>query len=377
MKFFIKTFGCSANASDSKRVENFYRNRGLRKTKNAENADVVIINTCMVRQSAEDRIYGLVRNLGKQKEKPKIILTGCIVGMMLRDKTGKMITQLKKKLPEVDEFLSIEELGNKTVTGMSSKTQALVSISNGCDNFCSFCVVPYARGKEKSRPFDNIVSECKSLAKKGIGDITLIGQNVNSYGSDIVKSKTYKIKNKTITPIVVKHLGKYRIPTLFPQLLEEIAKIEGIKKISFISSNPWDFSEELIEVILENPKVSRQIHLPVQSGDDEILKKMNRWYTGNEYIELIRKIKKRIPSATFSTDIIVGFPSETEKEFQSTVDLCKKVGFEKAYVSEYSDRPMTIAHKNFKDDVPKTEKKRRWQILEDLINKPHLKWKNS
>lgn len=171
----------------------------------------------------------------------------------------------------------------------------------------------------------------------------------------------------------VKHLGRLRIPTLFPQLLEEICKIKGLKIIDFISSNPWDFSDELIETIAKNDKISRHIHLPVQSGDTELLKKMNRWYSREEYLALVSKIKSRIPHATISTDIIVGFPGETQEQFQNTVSLAKEVGFTKAYVAMYSDRPMTAAHKVYKDDIPHSEKKRRWKILEEFINKTNLK----
>jgi tRNA-2-methylthio-N6-dimethylallyladenosine synthase len=177
----------------------------------------------------------------------------------------------------------------------------------------------------------------------------------------------FRISN--LKPIYVKHLGRYRIPTLFPYLLEDICKIEGIERVDFMSSNPWDFSDELIEVIASNKKITRQIHLPVQSGSNTVLKRMNRWYTREDYIGLIRQIRGKVPKVEFSTDIIVGFCGETEEEFLETVDLAEKAGFYKAYIAMYSDRPMTAAHKAFADDVPHKEKKRRWFILENLINK--------
>jgi tRNA-2-methylthio-N6-dimethylallyladenosine synthase len=353
----------------------------------------------MVRQSAEDRVVGLVRNLGKLKEKgkgPKIIITGCMAGMALGDTSGKFLKQLQKRMPYVDAFLPIEEIGLPFPQLRKDSKHALVPISNGCNNFCSFCVVPYGRGREESRPFEEIIKECKELAKKGYTSITLLGQNVNSYGADLLKIpnpqpalafgksrwragkfqipnkfqllKIKQLNNKKIT--YVKHLGRLRIPTLFPYLLDEVCKIKGIKNIDFLSSNPWDFSDDLTTVIAKNPKISRRIHLPIQSGDDEILKKMNRWYTVKEYEELIDKMRKKIPGVTFSTDIIVGFPGETGEQFAHTVDLCKKVGFVKAYIAMYSDRPMTEAHKKFPDTLPYQEKKRRWGILEKLINKP-------
>jgi tRNA-2-methylthio-N6-dimethylallyladenosine synthase len=176
---------------------------------------------------------------------------------------------------------------------------------------------------------------------------------------------------KKIKPTFVKHLGRYRIPTLFPALLESVCGIKGIKKVDFISSNPWDFSDELIKVIAENKNISREIHLPVQSGDDEVLKRMNRWYTRDQYIKLVENLKLKIKNLKLSTDIIVGFPGETKSQFENTVALCKSVGFYKAYIAEYSDRPLTAAHKAFKDDIPHKEKKRRWRVLESLVNKPH------
>ena len=176
-----------------------------------------------------------------------------------------------------------------------------------------------------------------------------------------------------VTPVYTKHLGRLRIPTLFPFLLEEICKIKSLEKVDFISSNPWDFSDELIETIAKNKKITRHIHLPIQSGDNEVLKRMNRWYTREEYLALVKKIKTAIPEMTFSTDIIVGFCGETEAQFANTVDLVHQVGFSKAYVAMYSDRPMTAAHKAYQDDVPHPEKKRRWLLLDELINQKNLK----
>ena len=334
-------------------------------------ADYIVINSCMVREMAENRVYGLVNNLAKSvkhKAKRKIVLTGCIVGMMVRDKTGKFLRLIKKKLPQVDEFLPIEEIGFGYPQLRTDKFHALVPISSGCNNFCTYCVVPYSRGREVSRPYEEVVAECKDLAKKGYKKITLLGMNVNSYGADLIKTQ----KSTNLKPIYVKHLGRLRIPTFFPYLLEDICKIEGIEEIDFMSSNPWDFSARLIEVIVNNPKISRQIHLPVQSGSNSVLKRMNRWYTRDEYLMLIKNLKLKIKNLKVSTDIIVGFCGETEEEFQDTVNLAKQAGFNKAYVALYSDRPMTAARKTMKDNIPHQVKKRRWQILENLINKPNL-----
>lgn len=369
MKYYIKTFGCAANEADSERIASYYQSRGYKAARSMKSADDIVINTCMIREKAEHRVYGLVHNLSKLKalnSKFKIVVTGCMVGMAAREKTGKMLALLKKKMPAVDEFLPIEEVGFDHAPLRTDKIHAWVPISNGCNNFCTFCVVPFTRGREVSRPFDDVLLECHALAQRGYTHITLVGQNVNSYGADLVNDKKRKIT-------YVKHLGRLRIPTLFPQLLREISSIKGIVSLDFISSNPWDFSDDLIDTIAKNPIISRHIHLPVQSGDTEMLKKMNRWYTVEQYVSLISKLKTQIPKVTISTDIIVGFPGESVEQFDNTVRLVQKVDFTKAYIAMYSDRPMTAAHKTFSDDVPHKEKKRRWLILEELINKTNLR----
>lgn len=399
MKYHIITFGCAANQADSERIAAFYEARGYSLAKGIKDADDIIINTCMIREKAEHKVYGLVHNLKQEKlegHNIKIVVTGCMVGMAAREKTGKMMALLKRRMPTVDEFLPIEEVGFDHAPIRADVTHALVPITNGCNNFCTFCIVPFTRGREISRPVDDILLECMALAAQGYKKVTLVGQNVNSYGADLVlgeknvqvmrdiegpkyfentntsKPVTYKIKGKEIQPVFVKHLGRLRIPTLFPFLLSEICKIEGLESVDFISSNPWDFSDELIDVIAKNPKISRHIHLPIQSGDDAMLKKMNRWYTTDEYLAIVEKLKKQVPGVTLSTDIIVGFCGETKTQFNNTVSLVKKVGFSKLYVSMYSDRPMTAAHKVYKDSVAHAEKKRRWTVLEK-INKKNLR----
>lgn len=401
MKYFITTFGCAQNVADSERIASAYASRGYTKAKTVQSADTIIINTCMIRGSAEDRVYGLVRNIGKVKNrKSKIVVTGCMVGMATRDNTGKLMSYLKRRMPIVDEFLPIEEVGFDYEPIRADKVHAIVPISNGCNNFCTYCVVPFSRGREISRPMGEIISECKKLAASGYKQITLVGQNVNSYGADLlvggknvqvmrdisktyftgkvakIKNKVYRVNGKIINPTFVKHLGRLRIPTLFPQLLTEICKIKRFTDIDFLSSNPWDFSDELIDVIAKNKQIAKQIHLPVQSGNNEVLRRMNRWYTREEYLTLISKLKTKVPEIRISTDIIVGFPGETKAQFDDTVKLAIEVGYVKAYVSIYSDRPQTAAHKIYPDDIPHPEKKRRWQVLEDLINVPNLKRKS-
>lgn len=399
MKYFVHTFGCQANKADSERVAGALEARGMKPADKIEEADHVVINTCMIRESAENRVYGLVNNLGQLKPKPKIVVTGCMVGMAARDKSGKMIALLKKRMEHADEFLPIEEVGFDFAPLRSEAKNAWVPISNGCNNFCTFCVVPYTRGREVSRPFDEVLAECYHLKLQHYTSVTLIGQNVNSYGADLLMGadniQTVRDLDKSFfnrtnkqklsqdlgltqqpanlpRPTFVQHLGRFRIPTLFPALLERVAQI-GFEKVDFISSNPWDFSDELINVIARYPNITRHIHLPIQSGDNTMLKRMNRWYTREQYLELIGKMRKKIKGLTVSTDIIVGFCGETEEEFENTYDLAKQVGFTKAYVSMYSDRPMTVAHKTLINNVPHEIKKHRWQRLEDLINQPNLK----
>ena len=371
--FFIKTFGCQQNVADSQRIASYYLARGYRESQSMKSASEVVINTCMIRQSAEDRVTGLVKNIAKDRNpKPKIVITGCMVGMAARDETGKYLKALKKRMPEADEFLPLNEVGFDYPALRSDIEHAWVPISNGCNNFCTFCVVPFTRGREVSRPFKDIIDEIKEQALKGCREVTLLGQNVNSYGADLVKKNTKGFKLPTgrrVKPVFVKHLGRFRIPTLFPYLLEEVCKIKGIKTVKFISSNPWDFSDGLIDVIAKNPKIDRNIHLAVQSGDDDVLKRMNRWYTRDDYLKLVNKIKNRVKGAQISTDIIVGFPGETKNQFENTVKLAKAADFAYAYVAKYSSRPNTAATKSFPDNVPHKEKDVRFHILNELINR--------
>jgi tRNA-2-methylthio-N6-dimethylallyladenosine synthase len=367
MKFFVKTFGCIQNTADSERIRFFYLNKGFEEVKNWREADLVIINSCIVRESAENRVYGLINEIDKENfrqsilsgRKIKIIVTGCLSGLANKNKTK--LKQLKRDFSTVSKFMPIEKISYEVKPLRENKDMALIPISFGCSNFCSYCIVPFARGQEKSRKMDDILKEVDEAIIQRYKKIMLIGQNVNSYGADfkplVGKKNDYFV-----------HMGKKRFNSMFHILLEKVAK-KDLEKITFVSSNPWDFSDELINTIAKYPNIDRLLHLPFQAGDDEILKKMSRGYTFSQYLELVNKIKLKIPDVKFSTDIIIGFPGEDEKAFQNTVKLCKKVGFEIAYLNKYSPRKGTVSAKIYKDDVPMKEKKRRWIILNDLINK--------
>lgn len=373
---FIKTFGCQANKSDSERILGDYFARGYQEAQKWQEADEIVLNTCSVRQSAEDRVRGFILNLNKfvnttGKSKPKVILTGCM--LHLNEK------EIRTLLPEVDEILPIAEVGFNQKTARKDKQNAFVPISTGCNSYCTYCIVPFSRGRERSRSADDIVKEVESLAKEGYKKITLLGQNVNSFGlekSGIALRKLYLDKENFSTRSIPTNRSQYQKPKSTPPfvlLLRRIGKIKGIEKISFFTSNPWDFWDELIDEIASNPKIDRFIHLPVQSGSNRILKLMNRGYTRQSYLSLVKRIKAKIPEAVFGTDIIVGFPGETEKDFQDTLELIKKVGFKVAFIARYSPRPGTTSFRLYEDNVPPKVKKARWEILDKIANKDNLK----
>ena len=373
MKFFIKTFGCQANKSDSERIAGDYQARGFSQSETWQEADEIIINTCSVRQRAEDRVKGFLINIDKYfgvRQMPKIILTGCMIHHGVKN--------LKKDLPLIDEVLPIGEVGFNSPSVRTDKNHAFVPISSGCNSFCTFCIVPYSRGREKSRPAADILAEVKGLAATGYSEITLLGQNVNSYGLEragIGYRKLLMSRAGFSLADIPSNQSQYFPPDGVPpfvSLIRQISQIDQIKKINFLTSNPWDFWDELIAEIAANPKISRFIHLPVQSGSDRILSLMNRGYTRTDFLTLINKIKKAIPDVTFGTDIIVGFPGETDADFGQTVDLVKQVDFHVAFVAQYSPRPGTAAWRIYPDAVPAKVKKERFRVLEELTNRPHL-----
>ncbi len=373
--YFITTFGCQQNEADSERIASFYESRGFVPAENIAAADLIVLNTCVVRERAAEKVFGLVRNIRKGLKgnaSARIVVTGCLIGAASRVPGGKMMKSLRTRLPDV-EFLPLEEVGFEYVPKRTSERSISVPISNGCNNFCSYCIVPFSRGKERSRPFEEIMNEVNAAVQNEAEEVMLLGQNVNSYGSDLLLTKLgeneeYVLPDgRSVKPVMVKHLSRHRIPTLFPYLLEAVAALPEIKKVSFVSSNPWDFSDDLINVIAKYPNIDRLIHLPIQAGSDSVLKRMNRWYTQEEYLALIERIRTWIPDAKFTTDIIVGFPGETEMEYEETKKVVQRVKFEKAYIAWYSPRPGTVGMKEMKDDVPFLEKKRRHRELDELV----------
>lgn len=387
--YFLKTFGCQANKSDSERIEGDYQARGYKPTTSWKKADEIIVNTCAVRQRAEDRARGFVHNVGEYFEgcsdsvvprrtsssgqpvkiKPKIILTGCM--------THHGREKILEMMPEVDEVLPVGEVGFNQAAVRRDKIHAWVPISEGCNSFCTFCIVPYSRGREKSRQMEDILQEVSGLAKNGYKKITLLGQNVNSWGLEKVGIGYRKLllRNDFAANTVPSNVSQYVRPKGIPpfvRLLREISTIDGIEWIRFITSNPWDFHDELIEEIAKNKKIDRFIHLPVQSGSDRILKLMNRGYTKMHYLRLVKKLRDAAPDVTIGTDIIVGFPTETEEDFQETVDLSKQADWVVGFVARYSPRPGTAAWRIYPDDVPSRVKKQRWEILDKMINKDNL-----
>ncbi len=325
MKYHIITYGCQMNKSDSERIAAQLEKKGYQPASKLEGTDLVVINVCSVRQSAVNRVYSKVKQIRSLNQKTRLILTGCL---LQKDKN-----QLKD---QVDEIWPMADLDIKP--RCQSLKHAFVPIMTGCNNFCSYCVVPYTRGREKSRSAKQIIKEVENLIKNGYQKITLLGQNVNSY-----------------------HDSKMN----FPQLLKNLNGLPGNFKIDFLTSHPKDMSDALIKAISQGKKISKQIHLPVQSGNNQILKKMNRNYTVGHYKNLIKKIRRVVPQAKISTDIIVGFPSETEKQFQDTIDLVKQINFCQAYVAAYSPRVGTTAAE-LKDNVPSDEKKKRKRILLEM-----------
>jgi len=348
-KYHIAIFGCQMNIADAERVASILENLKYKKTENINLADLVVIVMCSVRQSAVDRVFGIAEKL-KNKNK-EILLTGCVL-----EKDKEKFSEKFNHIIDIKDINKIPEILNKKIKINSnnyleippkyfSEKIIYVPIMTGCNNFCSYCVVPYTRGREISRSAKKIISEIKKALKNGAKEIWLLGQNVNSY-----------------------KYGKIN----FPKLLKMVNDVQGDFILNFTTSHPKDFSDELISTMTKCKKLSMDLNLPIQSGDDEILKKMNRPYTVLQYKTLVKKIRKALPNIRLSTDIIVGFPGETKKQFNNTFKILKEIGYGVAFINKYSPRKGTSAFK-LKDDVAWSEKKRREKILIDLVNAKNKK----
>ena len=363
LKYIILTMGCQLNENDSEKLAGMLVKMGYTETDKLEDANLVLFNTCCVRENAEERLFGKLGEIKKLKENKEVIVG--IGGCMMQEPA--MLEKIKKSYHYVDLVFGTHTLQNlpenlyrvinekrkvkdvididgEVYEGLpvkrNSDYKASVTIMYGCNNFCTYCIVPYVRGRERSREPENILEEVKSLAKENYKEITLLGQNVNSYkGND-------KIKN-------------------FADLLDEVCKIDGIEKVNFISPHPKDFTDDVIDVIAKNEKVTRIIHLPLQAGNTKVLKEMNRKYTKEQYLDLANKILTKVPDAVLSTDIIVGFPGETDEEFEDTLDVVRKVNFEQIFMFIYSKREGTIAAER-EDQVPEEVKHKRFDRLKEL-----------
>lgn len=364
MKYYITTMGCQLNENDSEKLAGIVEGMGFEKTEKLEEADLVIYNTCCVRENAEERLFGKLGELKKQKEEKGTIIAigGCMMqepAMLEKIKKSynytdivfgthtlhKFEEDLKKVLENGKKVRDVIDIDGEVIEDLPIKRndnfKASVTIMYGCNNFCSYCIVPYVRGRERSRAPEKILEEVEMLAKEGYKEITLLGQNVNSYNG----RENYKFAN----------------------LLNDVCKIDGIERVRFISPHPKDFTDDVIEAIANNPKIARVLHLPLQSGSSAVLKKMNRKYTKEQYLKLVDKIKTRIPDVVLSTDIIVGFPGETEEDFEDTLDVVRKVNYEQVFMFIYSRREGTIADK-MENQIPEEIKHKRFDRLKELFD---------
>ena len=367
--------GCQLNENDSEKLCGMLEKMGYDKTEDTKQADIVLFNTCCVRENAEDKLFGKLGELKKIKEEKGIIIA--IGGCMMQEK--HITDKIKESYPFVDilfgthtlhrfpedlyqalqekrkqeDIIDIDgEIHEGLPIKRESSIKASVTIMNGCNNFCSYCIVPYVRGRERSRKPRAIIEEVKELAKQGYQEITLLGQNVNSY---------LRVEKEKQIPF-----EEYEGVNSFATLLRAINKIEGIQRIRFVSPHPKDFTDDVIQAIADCEKVCKLIHLPLQSGNTKVLKEMNRKYTKEQYLNLVEKMKNKIPNLTLSTDIIVGFPGETEEEFKDTLDVVEKVKFEQVYMFIYSRRIGTPGDK-MENQVPEEIKHQRFNRLKALV----------
>ncbi len=356
-RYFVWTIGCQMNKAESQRIAGYLDSAGYQAATSFSDADLVVLNTCVVRQSAENKVLGtlgLLQGLKNEHPNLQILVTGCLVNSNTQE--------LNRRFPHIDllfkpsDYPELIAWGQKqgipidqrllryprNDAGIAPSPCALIPIIQGCDNFCSYCIVPYRRGREVSRPLEEIVCDVEELARQGIKEVTLLGQNVDSYGHDLPGH-----------------------PDL-ADLLNELNSIDDLVKIRFLTNHPKDISLKLIDAVASLNKVCEHLELPVQAGDDDILRAMRRGYTVERYRELVHTIRRKIPQISLSTDIIVGFPGETEEQFEHSLSLLKEMRFDVIHVAAYSPRPGTIAWREYQDNIPVEVKKERLNKIEEL-----------
>ena len=370
-KYFVRTYGCQMNEHDGENIKAILEDMSYIETNEMEDADIILLNTCAIRENAHNKVFGYLGRIKHLKEERPDIIAG-ICGCMAQEES--VVEEIKTKYKWLDIVFGthnihrLPQILNETIKNKQqeievysmegdiienipvkrdSKYKAWVNIMYGCDKFCTYCIVPYTRGKQRSRLPEHIIREVEQLVKDGYQEVTLLGQNVNAYGKDL--NISYRMEN----------------------LLEAVAQT-GIKRIRFVTSHPWDFTDEMISVIKENKNIMPYIHLPLQSGSDRILKLMGRRYTKEEYLTLFKKIKQAIPYSSITTDIIVGFPGETEEDFNQTIAVVKECEYDSAFTFIFSPRIGTPAAK-MQDNVSKEEKEKRLQILNEIVNEFALK----
>lgn len=367
-KLFIETYGCQMNVADSEVVASVMQMAGYEMTENIEDADAIFVNTCSVRDNAEQKIYGRLQYFHSLRKKKKDLIVG-VLGCMAERVKEKLLEEYNVNLVvgpdsymDLPNLIGAAERGEKAINVELSTQETykdvlplklpglhisgFVSIMRGCNNFCTYCIVPYTRGRERSRDVDSILNEIRDMREKGFREVTLLGQNVNSYSFE-----------------------KDGVTVNFPMLLEKVANEAPNMRIRFVTSHPKDMSDETLRVIAAHNNICKYIHLPAQSGSSKILKVMNRKYTREWYLDRIAAIRRIVPDCAISTDLFCGFHSETEEDYQETLSLMREVGYDSAYLFKYSERPGTYAAKHLEDDVPEDVKVRRLQGMIDLQNK--------
>jgi len=362
MKVFLETYGCQMNEYDSDLVRSILKKENYEFVTDELAADIIMLNTCAIREHAHRKVYGRVHNIrhARGKDSPVMIgILGCMATNLRQDlleDRGLKIDFIAgpdsyKRLPQLiheasdegqksyDVTLSEFETYSDIYPSRTERVNAWIAVMRGCNNFCTFCVVPYTRGRERSRSPENVVEEVRRLAAEGFKQVTLLGQNVNSYRYDDYD---------------------------FAYLMDEVSKVDGIERIRFTSPHPKDFPDHLLDLMAVNPKICKHIHLPLQAGNNRVLDMMNRTYTNEEFLSLVDKIRNKIPGVALTTDIIVGFPTETDGEFEDTLQVVTKVQFDSAFTFKYSERQGTIAFKKYPDDVPEAIKTERIMLLNKI-----------